>query len=140
METTEPTRGQLNEAALTMLPQTVANTTLHLWEQLAPALISIIGEGGFKPLYMRSLRLAARQHPWMAPDLTKSTVIRERFADLQACLQRQDATQARLGSVALFTIFLDLLASLIGEELTTYLLQSAWRQETSAIPAKDFQE
>ncbi len=141
MENIEPTpmRGQLIEAALTTHRQTVADATLHLWEQLAPALISIIGEGGFKPLYTRSLRLAVRQHPWMAPDPTKS-VIRERFADLQACLQRQDATLARLGSVSLFTIFLDVLASLIGEELTTYLLHSAWRQETSETAAKDFQK
>ena len=139
METTEPTRDQLIEAALTIHPETVGDATLHLWEQLAPQLISIIGEGGFKPLYTRSLRLASRQHPWIAPDPTKS-VIQERFTDLQACLQRQDAMQARLGSLALFTIFLDVLASLIGEELTTYLLHSAWRQETYETPAKNFQK
>lgn len=140
METTEPTRGQLIEAALTTThPQTVADTTLHLWEQLAPQLISIIGEGGFKPLYTRSLRLAAKHHPWIAPDLKKST-IQGCFTDLQACLQRQDETQAQLGSLALFVIFLDVLASLIGEELTTYLLHSAWRKETSELPAKDFEK
>lgn len=140
METTEPTpaRGQLIEAALMAShPQAVADTTLILWERLAPPLISIIGEGGFKPLYTRSLRLAAKQYPWLAPDGTKSG-ISERFTDLQASLQRQDAAQARLGSVALFTIFLDVLASLIGEALTTYLLHSAWRKETSDTPAKDF--
>lgn len=137
METNEPTRAQLIEAALTTPPETVANATLHLWQQLAPQLISIIGEGGFKPLYVRSLRLAAKQHPWIAPDPAKSA-LQERFADLQARLLQQDETQARLGSLALFTIFLDVLASLIGEELTTYLLHSAWRKETSETPAKDF--
>lgn len=138
METTQPTRGQLIEAALITPPETVADATLHLWEQLAPPLISIIGEGGFKPLFTRSLRLAAKVHPWMAQDPAKSLALQDRFTDLQACLQRQDATQARLGSLALFTIFLDVLASLIGEELTTYLLHSAWRKETSDTPAKDF--
>ncbi|MEO8014443.1 MAG: hypothetical protein ABI642_09895 [Polaromonas sp.] len=139
METTEPTRGRLIESALTSHPETVANATLLLWEQLAPQLISIIGEGGFKPLYARSLRLAARQHPWIAPDLTKSA-IHDRFTDLQACLSLQDADEARLGSLALFTIFLDVLASLIGEELTTCLLHSAWPKETSETRAKDFQK
>ena len=139
METTEPTRGQLIEAAFTSHPETVANATLQLWEQLAPPLVSIIGEDGFKPLYARSLRLAAKQHPWLAPDLTKSA-IQDRFTDLQACLSRQDAAEARLGSRALFTIFLDVLASLIGEALTTYLLHSAWRKGTSGTPAKDFQK
>lgn len=139
METTEPTRDQLIEAALTTQPETVADATLYLWEQLAPQLVSIIGEGGFKPLYARSLRLAAKQHPWMAPDLAKSA-IQERFTDLQACLSQQDAAEARLGSLALFNIFLGVLASLIGEKLTTYLLHSAWRKDTSETPAKDFQK
>ena len=138
METTQPTRGQLIEAALTTHPETVADATLHLWEQLAPTLISIIGEGGFKPLFTRSLRMAAKEHPWMAQDHAKSSVLQERFTALQASLQDQDAAQARLGSLALFTIFLDVLASLIGEELTTYLLHSAWRKETPDTPAKDF--
>lgn len=141
MENTDPARGQLIEAALmTPHPQTVADTTLILWEQLAPPLISIIGEGGFKPLYSRSLRLAAKEYPWMPPGPATSSSPQNRFADLQVCLQQQDATQARLGSLALFTIFLDVLASLIGEALTIYLLQSAWRKETSETPAKDFQK
>ncbi|MEC5213526.1 hypothetical protein RCH06_002076 [Polaromonas sp. CG_9.5] len=139
METTEPTRDQLIEAALTHHSETVANATLQLWQQLAPPLISIIGEGGFNPLYTRSLRLVCRRHPWMAPELTKSA-LQERFTDLQACLQRQDASQALLGSLALFTIFLDVLASLVGEELTSHLLHSAWRKETTETPAKDFQK
>ncbi|MDH6186241.1 hypothetical protein [Polaromonas sp. CG_23.6] len=137
MENTEPTRSQLIEAALTTLPETVANVTLHLWERLAPQLISIIGEGGFKPLYTRSLRLASSLHPWIAPDLTKSA-IQERFTHLQAVLSQQDAAVARLGSLALFTIFLDVLASLIGEELTTHLLHSAWNDKTFDTSAKDF--
>lgn len=139
METTESTRGQLIEAALINHPESVANATLHLWEQLAPPLISIIGDGGFKPLYTRSLRMASRQHPWMALDCTKSA-LQECFTDLQACMQRQDATQARLGSLALFTVFLNVLDSLIGEELTTYLLHSAWRKETTETAAKDIQK
>lgn len=139
METTEPTREQLIEAALVNHPEKVANATLHLWQELAPPLISIIGEGGFNPLYTRSLRLVSRRYPWMMPELTKS-VLQERFIDLQTCLQQQDATQARLGSLALFTIFLDVLDSLIGEELTSYLLHSAWRKKTTETPAKDFQK
>lgn len=139
METTEPTRGQLIESALINHPEPVANATLHLWEQLAPPLILIIGEGGFNPLYMRSLRMVSRQHPWMASEPTKSA-LQERFTDLQTRLQGQDATQARLGSLALFTIFLDVLDSLIGEELTSYLLHSAWRKKSSDTPAKDFQK
>ena len=117
--------------------QTVVETTVRLWEELAPELILIIGESGFKPLYARSIRLICVQYPWMAQDAT-TAYESDRFVDLQARLQGQDALQARQASVALFTIFLELLASLIGEALTAHLLQLAWNQETSEAPARDF--
>lgn len=137
METTEHPRRQMIDAALARHPEAVAQATVHLWERLAPELISIIGEGGFKPLYSRSLRLACVQYPWMAPGGIVPSG-KGNFAELQARLQAQDVTQASHASRALFNIFLDLLASLIGEVLTMHLLQSAWRQEASATPAKDF--
>ena len=136
MKTTENSRQQLIASALAQHPDAVSQTTVRLWRQLAPELISIIGEGGFKPLYARSIRLASRQYPWMAHDAAKQAD-QEDFAELQVCLQGQDEAQARLASLALFTIFLDVLASLIGEELTTHLLHSAWSKETSETPAKD---
>lgn len=136
METTENSRRQLIASALTQHPDSVVQTTVRLWRQLAPELISIIGEGGFKPLYARSIRLASRQYPWLAQGAIKPAG-QEGFAELQACLQGQDRAQARLASLALFTIFLDVLASLIGEELTTHLLHLAWSKETSETPAKD---
>ena len=136
MKTTENSRRQRIASALAQHPDAVAQTTVRLWRQLAPELISIIGEGGFQPLYARSIRLASRQHPWLAHDATKPAD-QESFAQLQACLQGQDGAQVRLASLALFTIFLDVLASLIGEELTSHLLHSAWSKETSETPAKD---
>ncbi|WP_029526056.1 hypothetical protein [Polaromonas glacialis] len=136
MKTTENSRQRLIVSALMQHPDTVAQTTVRLWRQLAPELISIIGEGGFKPLYARSIRLASRQYPWMAHDAAKPAD-QEGFAELQACLQAQDAALARQASLVLFTIFLDVLASLIGEELTSHLLHSAWPKETSETPAKD---
>lgn len=136
METTENPRLHLLRAVLLRRPETVVPTTIRLWELLAPELISIIGEGGFKPLYSRSLRLACVQYPWMAPGGVVPSG-QGHFAELQARLQAQDPAQASHASNAFFNIFLDLLASLIGEVLTTHLLHSAWSQETSEIPAKD---
>ncbi|MDB5868942.1 MAG: hypothetical protein JWP96_1274 [Polaromonas sp.] len=124
------------DTALARHPEAVAQGTVRLWERLAPELISIIGEGGFKPLYSRSLRLACVQYPWMAPGGVVPSG-QGHFAELQARLQAQDPAQASHASNAFFNIFLDLLASLIGEVLTTHLLHSAWSQETSEIPAKD---
>lgn len=130
-------RRQMIQSALTRHPHAMVPTTLRLWEQLTPELVAIIGEGGFRPLYARSVRLACQQYPWMAHD-AQALDASGRLAQLQTCLEAQEPAQAHQASMALFTIFLDMLASLIGETLTNHLLQSAWPQETVQTPAKDF--
>ena len=129
-------RQQLLETALAGLPDATMQTTIRLWDQLAPELMSVIGEGGFKPLYARSVRLTSKHHAWLLPCAAKSAVA-ERFTALAACLQAQSADDAQQASLALFTIFLDVLVSLIGEELTTHLLHSAWNNKISETSAKD---
>jgi len=124
------------EAALANQPAAGVCLTILLWEQLAPELILIIGEGGFKPLYNRSIRLAGVQYPLLVRKNAAGSGS-QIFAGLQASLHRQDPMQVMLASAALFDIFLNLLASLIGEELTTHLLHSAWSNKISEIPAKD---
>jgi hypothetical protein len=137
MKNTQHSRCQAVEDALASHPQQVLETTQRLWGQLAPELISIIGEDGFQLLYARSVRLTCAQYPWLE-QAAASPLSHERFTPLLTCLRSTDLVQARLASVALFNIFLNLLASLIGEALTTHLLHSAWRHETSDTPAKDF--
>ena len=137
METTENPRLQMIEAALTRHPEAVVQTTIRLWEQLAPELILIIGQGGFTPLFARSVRQVCKQHACLAQYVAKP-LDKERFTELRNCLQAQDPAQASQTSLDLFAIFLDLLDSLIGEELTTHLLHSAWSKETFETPAKDF--
>jgi len=117
-------------------PEAVVQTTIRLWEQLAPELILIIGQGGFTPLFARSIRLVSKQHAWLAQYVAKPSD-KERFTELRNCLQAQDPAQASQASMDFFAIFLDLLDSLIGEELTTHLLHSAWSKDTFETPAKD---
>ena len=136
MQPNSQPRRRLLESALMRHPEAVVPTTIRLWRQLAPELISIIGEGGFRPLYARSVRLVCVQFPWMVQAAAQPLDI-EGFAQLQALLQAQDLAQAGQASTALFTIFLDILASLIGEELTTHLLRSAWNPKTSKLPSED---
>ena len=139
MTTTDLSLRQIIEAALARPAGPVADATLQLWRKLAPELITIIGELGFDALYARSIRLARLRHPWIKQDA--STLSGDDvFAPLQQSLQAQDATQAGLASLALFTIFFDTLALLIGEALTKHLLHSAWGKETSDIPGKNFND
>lgn len=140
MKNTQHSRCQTVEAALVRHPQEVLETTRRLWGQLAPELISIIGEDGFQLLYVRSVRLSCAEYPWLE-QAAVTALNNDCFTPLLTCLHSADLVQARQASVALFNIFLNLLASLIGEALTTHLLYSAWSHETSYtpdIPAKDF--
>ena len=114
-------------------PQAVVQNTIRLWKQLAPELISIIGEDSFNPLYAKSVRLACMQHSWLAQEATTFAGSNERFAALEERLQAQNIMRAGLASMALFNIFLNELASLIGEGLTTHLLRLTSSQQTSAI-------
>lgn len=136
MQTPESARRQIIENALSHQPEAVVQTTIRLWELLAPELIAIIGQGGFTPLYARSIRLVCKQHAWLAQHVVRPSD-KERFTELRTGLQAQDPAQAHLASLELFTIFLDVLASLVGDELTTHLLHSAWSKETTETPAKD---
>lgn len=138
MKTTDQPLHQISEAALARHPGAVVDATIHLWRKLAPELIPIIGERGFETLYSRSIRLACVQYPWMKQG-GEGPPDNNDFPQLRQCLQTQDDAQASQASMALFTIFFDTLASLIGEALTKHLLRSAWGQETSEIRRENFQ-
>jgi hypothetical protein len=136
--TEAPDRGRrrLIEAVLAQRRVAVAEATIQLWQLLAPPLISIIGEGGFKPLYCRSIRLASRRFPWLSPD---AVILKhwDGFSELGLRLSRQPDAEAVLASEALFNFFFDLLSSLIGEDLTNHLLRRAWGPGDFESPEKD---
>jgi hypothetical protein len=131
-----PGRRQLIQAALARRPEAVAEATIELWELLAPTLITIIGEGGFKPLYCRSVRLASKRFPWLSPDAVILSHW-DGFSELQSRLSERPDAEATLASEALFNFFFDLLASLIGEDLATHFLRRAWPPGDSELPEKE---
>ncbi len=122
--------------AVTQRPDAVVDVSIRLWDKLAHELVSIIGERGFQSLYKRSLHLTAATFPWMALDSSASKNAAG-FADLKKCLAEQDAAIAGEASAALLTTFIDTLASLIGELLTSSILQSAWDDEASDTVVKE---
>lgn len=120
-------------------PEAVADAAISLWERLASELISIIGEGGFQSLYARSAHLTGATFPWMVlkhpgkePD--------SRFADFRMSLEGRDFTEASEASIALLITFIDILALLIGEHLTTSILRSAWGDDALDIDGKELRK
>lgn len=115
----------------------MVDSTISLWERLASELISIIGEGGFQSLYARSVHLARAAFPWIVPTHSGADAD-PRFADLRMSLEGRDFTEAGEASIALLITFIDILALLIGEHLTTSILRSAWGDDALDIAGKEF--
>ena len=115
----------------------VLDAEIELWEQMSSQILLIVGEGGFNSLYTRSVFLTQAKFPWLQTD-SPSSGTEHRFADLKRCLHGQTSTQASAANRLLLITFTDILASLIGEQLTTRILRAAWRNHTSEKADKEF--
>jgi hypothetical protein len=139
MAASDLSRHQMIKSLLASPPEKVVNAAIHLWEQMATQIISIIGEDGFNSLYARSLFLSQAIFPWLAvSQLAPQT--KHRFAGLKTSLEGQTPAQASEANSLLLITFTDILASLIGEQLTTFILGLAWGIDTSNSTGKEFQK
>lgn len=107
-----------------------ADAAILLWEGIATELIAIIGEGGFDSLYQRSVYLVQQAYQCLAPCL-QSAPAEHRFAGLKASLEKDPSPLMNEASRELLITFTDILAKLIGEELTTGILRTAWGSDAS---------
>jgi hypothetical protein len=139
METRELLRQQLVERLMAQpTEEEVAVTAIDLWKKISTQIISIIGEGGFDSLYMRSVCLTQSTYPWLAAVSLQSKIYL-RFTDLKISLEGQTPEQVSAANSLLLITFTDILASLIGEQLTIRILRSAWGDSPSKMPGKEFQ-
>ena len=139
METSELLRQQLVKRRMALpSEEEVADTAIDLWEQMATQIISIIGEEGFDSLYARSVSLTQSTFPWLAAASPESK-IGQRFTELKISLEGQTPEQTSAANSLLLITFTDILASLIGEQLTIRILRSAWGESPSKMPGKEFQ-
>lgn len=122
---------------MTQHTEKVVDAELELWEHMATQIISLVGEGGFNSLYARSLFLTRATFPWLATG-SPSPQTENRFAELKLSLDGQTPAQASAANRLLLITFTDILASLIGEQLTTRILRAAWRNDVSDKADKEF--
>lgn len=108
--------------------ENVSDTAIFHWERMAKQIITVVGEGGFSALYIRGAYLARTTFPWLAANLS-SPPADDRFVNLRSSLEGQTPEQARAANALLLITFTDILASLIGEELTIRILRSAWDKD-----------
>jgi hypothetical protein len=137
METRDLQRLQIIERLIGQQPQHRVYAAISMWEQLAKQIISIIGEEGFNSLYARSVVLTQATFPWLEAG-TPSSSPDNRFADLKTNLEAQMPAQANSANKQLLISFTDILATLIGEGLTTRILDSAWSNDLAERATKGF--
>jgi hypothetical protein len=123
-------RHQMIKSLIPPQYEKVADSAINLWEPMATQISSIVGAGGFNSLYARSVFLTQSTFPWLAAGL-QSPETDHRFAALKLCLEGQTPAQASEANRLLLITFTDILASLIGEDLTSSILHSAWGDNAS---------
>jgi hypothetical protein len=123
METSDLLRYQIIKSVIAQHPEKGA--AINLWEQMASEVISIVGEGGFNSLYARSLFLSQSTFPWLAA-ASLSAQTDSRFAELKTSFAAQTPAHVNEANTLLLITFTDIMASIIGEQLTMGILRSAW--------------
>jgi hypothetical protein len=96
-------------------------------EQFARQMAPLIGDAGVSAICARGLHLAQRNVPGLAPiPIDASEQSQDPVALLQRSLEQQEPAAATEAAAAVLVTITELLASFIGESLTTRLLREAW--------------
>ena len=106
-------------------PPAVAAAARRLCEGFAQHLTPLIGDGGIAAIYGRSLQLAERRFPGLAPSRAAGQH-GEPFTHVQHFLEHQDPVVANKAAVTVLVFASEVLASFIGGALTRLLLHEMW--------------
>lgn len=103
----------------------LADATLRTWQEMETQLAPVIGTRGVDVLFARALHITSATFPWLEiPRDRKDSD--DRPASVKRRLAGCEPNVAEEASVALLTTFVELLTTLIGENLTERLMKTAW--------------
>jgi len=136
METAPLPRHQVIESLITLHTDDVVDIAIGLWEKLAIELVGIIGQGGFSSLYARSVFLSQSRFPWLI-DSASLNKANQPLGELRTKFAGRTFEEISEANILLLHTFTDILATLIGEELTSNILRSAWGNPASNQPGKE---
>lgn len=92
-------------------------------EKLRPHLTTLMGNGGYRALLLRSLALATSEIPTMQAARVAADGRLEGFDGLQAGLDHEGAAEGR---VIVVSRLIELLVTFIGEKLTLQMVREIW--------------
>lgn len=138
MENPTLQRQQIIANLMAQQPGNIADAAIAHWEKLAREIVVIVGEAGFALLYERSVQRAQSTFPWLPTGYSpRPPPNSRRFAELGMRLADQTPAHASAAHRLLLTLFTDILASLIGEQLTASILRSAWSNLAAVTSGKE---
>ena len=114
----------------------VAEAAAGTWDQVAAALVPVIGVRGVYALFNRALNLISATSPWLVIDGGQGDD-GARVAEFKACLESQEAAVAAEAARAVLAKFIELLSGLIGAALTERLLMPIWAAEAPVAKVED---
>jgi hypothetical protein len=110
---------------------------LRPWRRISGQLVVLIGESGFCASFGRALRTLATRYEWLSVDPARKS-IDGLLSALERDMASVESTTADIAGRELLETFTRQLASLIGEALTSRLLEQATALEQ--IGKEDVQE
>jgi hypothetical protein len=99
--------------------------TIAVTERLRPHLATLMGNGGYRALLARALKLASAEVSWLRTVKVNADGVIEGFEPLRTGLS---PAQFREGRIVLLAQLLGLLVAFIGPGLTSRLLGEIWPQ------------
>jgi hypothetical protein len=135
MAAIDATRRKMIRRAVMQLPDVMPEVSIDLWIRLARELSSIVGDGGFKSLYLRSVHLTKATFSWIELNAPAHS-INFHLSSLKDDLAKQDYIEACEASIALLITFLEILDVLIGRSLTIDILRLAWGRQALSMESK----
>ena len=136
MDSSSLPRHQLIESLIAQHAEDVVDSAVRLWEEMAVEIVSIISEGGFNSLYARSVFLSQPSIPLLSASALPLQAI-PRFAELKKSFEGLSSSEVSAANNLLLRVFTDILATLIGEDLTSNILRSAWGNHASEKTGKE---
>jgi hypothetical protein len=117
----------------------LAAAARRAYDDLARVLDPLIGTLGVEALAARATHLAQRDYGWLA-SASGSKPTEGSFDHVCDALEQQAPALAAEAGAAVLASFIGLLATLIGERLTTQLMRQAWTDRFSGAGTEETRE
>ena len=113
----------------------LADAAQHAYDDLARMSTQLIGKVAVDALTGRALYLVQQQYAWLAAP-REARVWSGPFAQVVFCLEQQPPAVATEAAGAILATLAELLATFIGQPLTTRLLQEAWPEAFADVESR----